>query len=333
MPFPGPGDRFPTKDEMADYLESYAEHFALPVRSGVRVERLCRNDREYEIETTHGPLFAGQVVVAMATYQRPRVPAFAGELRNDIVQLHSSSYRNPSQLARGGVLVVGAGNSGAEIAMELTGDHRVLVAGRGTGYMPFRVDGRAARTFLLRWMLRGLFHHVFSVGNPMGRRIRSRILGRGGPLVRVRPRDLTARGVERVPRVVGTERGLPKLEDGRVLEVPNTIWCTGFHPGFDWIDLPAFGKDGRPIHSSGVSEEIPGLYFVGLHFLHALSSGMIHGVGRDAARIARAARSRATAVSRTGMSSPGEVLDSGLPGGTDHHTPNPTSRTDAACPS
>jgi putative flavoprotein involved in K+ transport len=296
MPFPGPPSYFPTKDEMGDYLEAYARRFRLPVRSGVRVDRLRREEGRYVVETGGPALEAGQVVVAMANYQHPRVPAFAGELRPDIVQLHSRDYRNPSQLQAGDVLLVGAGNSGSEIAMELSRDHRVFMSGRDTGHVPFRIDGWAGRVLLVRLVLKGLFHRVLTVNTPIGRKVRPTFISRGGPLIRVKPKDLAAAGVARVPRTAGTHDGWPRLEDGRVLDtVPNVVWCTGFHPGFSWIDLPVFDDDGRPRHESGRVVSEPGLYFVGLHFLHALSSAMVHGVGRDAARVASAVAAGAVA--------------------------------------
>jgi len=293
MPFPGPKHRFPTKDEFADYLEAYARRFELPVRTGVEVERLWRRDGRYIVTTRGGELQADHVVIAMASYQRPKVPAFAHQLASDIVQLHSAAYRSPSQLRPGGVLIVGGGNSGAEIGIELAREQRIWISGRDNGQVPFRIDGWLGRLILVRLVLRVLFHRIMTVRTPMGRRMRSKVLSHGGPLIRVKWKDLWAAGVERVPRTVGVENGLPVLEDGRVLDVANVVWCTGFHPGFSWIDLPVFGDDGRPRHRSGVVEDQPGLYFVGLEFVHAFSSTMIHGVGRDAERIGRTIAARA----------------------------------------
>jgi putative flavoprotein involved in K+ transport len=286
MPFPAPPYSFPTKDAMGDYLEAYARHFALPVRCGVRVERLSRVGDRFLVVARDQQFEADNVVVAMANYQRPRVPAFAKDLNPRIVQLHSLDYRNPAQLQRGGVLIVGAGNSGAEIALDAAREHETWVAGRDTGHVPFRIDGLLARLVLIRLVLRVVFHRVLTVRTPMGRKARARMLHVGGTLVRTKPRDLIAAGIKRVPRVARIENRLPVLEDGRVLDVANVVWCTGFHPGFSWIDLPVFGPDGEPQHQEGVVPSEPGLYFVGLHFLSAMSSVMIHGVGRDAARIA-----------------------------------------------
>jgi putative flavoprotein involved in K+ transport len=287
MAFPSHPDTFPTKDAMADYLAAYARRFDLPVRSGVRVDRLSRRrDGRFLVEAGARRFVAQQVVVAMASYQRPRQPAFAGDLHPQIRQLHSAAYRSPSQLGPGDVLLVGAGNSGAEIAMELARDRRVFMAGRDVGHVPFRIEGLLGRLILVRIVLRLLFHRVLTLRTPMGRKMRPKALREGGPLVRTKPRDLRAAGVQRVPRMVGVRDGLPELADGGVLEVSNVIWCTGFHPAFTWIDLPILDETGSPRHQAGEVKEVPGLYFVGLEFLYSMSSAMIHGVGRDAERIA-----------------------------------------------
>jgi len=285
-PFPGAAHTFPTKDEMGDYLEAYARELALPVQLNTRVERVSRQGRGFLVVAGERRFEAENVIVAMANHQRPHVPGFAADLDPGIVQLHSIDYRNRSQLQGGDVLIVGAGNSGAEIALDTVGPHATWVAGRDTGHVPFHIDGLAARLVLLRLVLRVFFHRVMSIASPIGRRARPKMLYGGGPLVRTKPYQLAAAGVRRVPRVVGTKDGRPLLEDGRALDVANVVWCTGFHHGFSWIDLPVFGPDGLPLHEGGVVASEPGLYFVGLHFLYAMSSEMIHGVGRDAARMA-----------------------------------------------
>ncbi|MEP6687652.1 MAG: NAD(P)-binding domain-containing protein [Gemmatimonadales bacterium] len=301
MPFPASRNAFPTKDDMAGYLEAYAEQFALPVRTGVTVDRLSRQDGGFLVEAEDLRISARHVVVAMATYQKPRVPSFAAELDPGIVQLHSLDYRNPGQLRDGGVLIVGAGNSGSEIAMELArSGHVTWMSGRDTGHIPFRIDGPAARLGLVRLVLRGLFHRVLTVDTPMGRKARPNIMSKGTPLIRVKPNDLAAVGVARVPRTAGVRGGRPVLDDGRVLDVSNVIWCTGFEPGFSWIDLPVFDRHGEPEHRRGIVPAAPGLSFVGLHFLYAMSSTMIHGVGRDAEYVAEQIAGQATGRSRPG---------------------------------
>jgi putative flavoprotein involved in K+ transport len=295
MPFPAPAHSFPTKDQMADYLEAYAARFQLPVRSGVRVDRLTRRGDKYLLAAGDARYEADQVVVAMASYQTPWVPPFADALDPEIVQIHSKHYRNPSQLREGGVLIVGAGNSGGEIALELARKgHRTWMSGRDTGHIPFRIEGLLAR-FVVRFLFRVVFHRILSLATPIGRKVQPRAISQGAPLIRVKPKDLSAAGVVRTPRVSGIRNGLPVLEDGKVLDVANVVWCTGFRGGFDWIDLPVFDAHGEPKQWRGVVKEAPGLYFVGLHFLYAMSSTMIHGLARDARHVAERVAERTSA--------------------------------------
>jgi putative flavoprotein involved in K+ transport len=165
--------------------------------------------------------------------------------------------------------------------------------------VPFRIEGWISHV-LLPPLFRVVFHRILTVDTPIGRRARPSVVSKGGPLIRVKPADLAAAGVERVPRVTGVRDGKPLLADGRVLDVGNVVWCTGFHPGLSWIDLPgvAHGADGEPVHNRGIVPGEPGLYFVGLHFLYSFSSTMIHGVARDAERIANTIQERVRAAGR-----------------------------------
>lgn len=292
LPFPKRGDAFPTKDEMADYLEHYAQRFHLPVHTGVKVEKLSREDGRFVVKAGTQYFEGDQVVVAMANYQKPKTPAFAQDLAPSIVQLHSHNYRNPSQLQEGSVLVVGVGNSGADIAMEVAKTHPTWISGKESGHVPYPIESFLGR-FVFSRLLRFAGHYVFSLATPIGRKHRPKLLAGSAPLIRVKPDDLVNAGIQRVPRVVGVENGLPVLADGRNLYAMNVIWCTGYNPGFSWIDLPIFGKDGKPKHERGVVPGVPGLYFVGLHFLYAMTSATLTGVGRDAEYIARRVEHRA----------------------------------------
>jgi putative flavoprotein involved in K+ transport len=296
LPFPAEPFSFPTKDDMADYLETYAKHFALPIRTGVTVTRLTREGMRYIVETSRGRFVADHVVVAMATYEAPKLPEFARALDPGIVQMHSNHYRNASQLQPGDVLVVGAGNSGADIALDAVRSHRVWLSGLHPGHVPFRIESRIAR-LAVPFVFRVVFHRILTVDNPLGRRVRRALLSKGEPLIRVKPQDLTAAGVARVPRVTGVRDGKPLLDDGRTLDAANVIWCTGYRPDLSWIDVPGMRQtaNGDPHHERGVVPDEPGLYFIGLRFLHALSSTMIQGVSRDADRIARAIATRIAA--------------------------------------
>ena len=288
MRFPAPPRSYPTKDQVADYLEAYANRFELPVRTGTRVDEVHRDGSCFVVTSDSGEWKADNVVVATGAYQTPRIPSFADDLDSSIVQLHSSDYRGPEQLADGRTLVVGAGNSGAEIAMEVSRDHATWLSGRDTGQEPTKAGSLADRWLLvpLMWFAAS---HVLAVSNPIGRRVRDSFLDppRGIPLGRVRRKDIVAAGIERVPRTVGVRGGIPRLEDGNVLDVRNVIWCTGFVADYGWIDLPVFGDYGLPRHERGVVVSAPGLYFMGLLFQRTLSSVLVGGVGRDAHYIAK----------------------------------------------
>ena len=310
MRFPAPAHSFPTKDQVADYLEAYTIQFQLPVRTGVRVDRVWRHDGRFVVAAGDRSWEADNVVVAMSSFQIPRVPAYATDLSPDIVQLHSAGYRNPSQLQAGGVLVVGAGNSGAEIALEVADGHPTWLAGKESGHVPFRIEGAAARFIFQPLLFRVVGHRVLTVDTPIGRRLRPRLLAHAAPLIRVKPKDLAAAEIGRVPRVVGVRHGNPLSADQRILEVANVIWCTGSGPDFSWIDLPLFDEnDQEPTHHRGVVANQPGLYFVGLHFLYAMSSGFLPGVDRDAKHIVHSILARADPTSGR----PGPTADSAIP--------------------
>ena len=284
-----PAWSFPTKDELADYLESYAARFDLPVRTSVEVDGLSKADGRFVVSAGGDRIEADNVIVATGAHSIPSIPPFAQELDPRIVQVHSSAYRNPSQLQDGDVLLVGAGNSGAELAIELSRSHRCRLAGPDVGQIPVRHGTRLGRLGFRGF--RFVAHRVVKLDNPIGRKAAAK--GKSDPLIRTRSQDLAAAGVERVPRVVGVDGGRPRLEDGRVLDVANVVWCTGFRTDFGWIDLPVFDEAGNPRHVRGVVESEPGLYFLGLVLLYALSSGFLPERGRDAAYVAKHIAARA----------------------------------------
>jgi putative flavoprotein involved in K+ transport len=295
MHFPAPPHSYPTKDEVADYLEAYAARFDLPVRTGIRVDKLSKQGDRFLMSAGNLQFEADNVVVATGGYQGPAVPAFARELDPNIVQLHSSEYRRPSQLQEGNVLVVGAANSGAEIALEVSRSHQTYLSGRHPGSEPTRAGSLTDR--LVTPFIWFFFSRVLTVNTSFGRKMALELRSHGLPLARVKPADLLAAGVERVfARTVGVQGGLPLLDDGRVLNVANVIWCTGFKPDFSWIDLAVVGADGEPTHQRGVVATEPGLYFVGLFFQSAATSSLIGGVAKDAAYIAEQIAVRASAL-------------------------------------
>jgi putative flavoprotein involved in K+ transport len=287
LPFPAKRTAYPTTHEMADYLESYAAHFDLPVRLGTGVDGMTKEGNRYVITAGDQRFEAENVVVATGVMQKPYVPSFARDVDRSITQLHSSDYRNLSQLQEGAVLVVGASHSGADVAFEAAGRHRTILSGVDNGQLPASVDTRRGRMGFRVLAFAG--KHLLTMDTPLGRKMRPHIRHGGAPLLRYRKKELEAAGVERtLARTAGVEGGRPVLDDGRVLDVRNIVWCTGFRPAFSWIDVPfEIGDDGYPVQYRGVVASAPGLYFVGLLFLHSFTSMLIYGAGRDARRVAQ----------------------------------------------
>ena len=296
MRFPAPRRSFPTGSEMADYLESYAERFELPVRNGVTVDALDRNGDGYVALAGDRRFHADNVVVATGVFRQenPMVPEFASQLDPAIRQLHSADYRGPEQLQPGSVLVVGAAHSGGDIAYEVArAGFPTTLSGRDTGQIPVNIHSRLAPIVFM--VLKFVWTRVLTVSTPMGRKMKPDIRHHGGPLIRVKRADLAAAGVERVlERTVGVEDGKPVLADGRVLDVANVVWCTGFRNDYGWIRLPLpTEEDGYPEQHRGAVLSLPGLYFVGLPFLHSFASMLILGAGRDGKRVAEQIVARA----------------------------------------
>jgi putative flavoprotein involved in K+ transport len=276
--FPGAPERFPGKDEVADYLASYAETFELPVWTKTKVTRLTHGEDRYRIEAVDGASYeAAQVIVATGAYQRPYIPDVSKGLGPSIVQLHSSQYRNPDQLPEGDVLVVGGGNSGVQIAEELSRSRRVRLA---VGTKPPRVPRRILGKSLHWWG-----DHLGVITAPIGRIRRSK--RSGDLLIGTSYRQLTRQhGVDLVGRV--------GAEGGPTLDADVVIWATGFRPDYSWIEVPVLDAAGEPIHRRGVTSS-QGLYFLGMHLQHSLGSSLIGFVRHDAEFVvSRIAESRLT---------------------------------------
>ncbi|MDQ3611258.1 MAG: NAD(P)/FAD-dependent oxidoreductase [Actinomycetota bacterium] len=272
LPFPADPREHPGKDAVADYLVAYAEHFRLPVVLRARVEAVFRAGTEFQVVTERGSWRTPDVILATGAHDTPAVPGFAGRLNAGIVQLHTRDYRRPDQLPPGPVLVVGAGNSGAEIALELatdsTAERSVHLAGRDVGHIP----DLGPRTF-------PLLQRLGRVGAVLAQK---GLRGGGDPLGRIRPSQLEAAGVLRQPRVTGVRDGRPLLADDRTLAVASVVWCTGFRPHYGWLQLDVLDTTGRLRHRGGIVHGEPGLYAVGLPYQRSVTSHLVGGVGADA---------------------------------------------------
>ncbi len=277
FPIPAKKGSLPTKEEMADYLSNYAAKYAFPFQMDTKVIELNKSVDCYEIITSKGKVYADQVIVATGTNQSAYIPAFASELDKRIIQIHSSEYKNPKLFPASDTLVVGAGTSGVEIAIELSKSRSTMISGRGTPHIPdfiFRYFGRPYWWFA---------HHVLTIRTPIGRKVQPKIISGGAPLISVSLENLKEAKIEQLPRLTGVKQGWPQTEDGRILKVASIVWATGFKPDFSWIKFDIVGQNGWPQTHRGISKKYGGLYFVGMVFQYALTSGLVGGVSRDAA--------------------------------------------------
>jgi putative flavoprotein involved in K+ transport len=279
LKFPGADLYFPTKDEAATYLEQYVRQFDLPVQHGTKVEKLEQNGNGFTLTAGVNTFHAQNVIIATGAFHTPYVPTIAKLLDPEILQIHSANYHKPSDVSGQNILVVGAGNSGAEIALELAKAGRnVWLAGRDVGRIPADKLGRILGGRPYWWFMRT----VMTIRTPVGRRMRETVLTHGNPLIRASREEVAEAGVELVTRLMGAVNGKPQLESGRVLSADGVVWATGFRPDYNWVKLPVFDAAGRPQHQQGVVNDIPGLFFVGLHFQSGLTSSLMGGVGDDA---------------------------------------------------
>jgi putative flavoprotein involved in K+ transport len=279
LPFPAPAGTYPTKDQVADYLRDYAATFSLPVRLNTRVNRLHKLAGRFHAETSTGVITADQVAIATGPFQIPFVPQLAAGFADDVTQVHSAAYRNPDQLPDGPVLVVGAANSGLQIAAELAASRPVTLAvGSRPPMLPQRFLGRD-----LFWWLTRLGALSKTADSPLARRTRKR----GDLVIGTRPRDLARRQIATRPRIAAAAGHEVTFADGSTSEVQTVIWATGFREDYSWVDIPGpFVEDrGTVSHTRGVTTE-PGLSILGLPWLHTRGSALLGFVKDDAAWLA-----------------------------------------------
>jgi putative flavoprotein involved in K+ transport len=280
--FPGNQHSFPSKDEAANFLQDYKEKIDLPVLYDARVLMVKKSKPGFQVLLKERTLETKNLVIATGNYAIPKIPAFAKKLKAGISQIHSSEYKSPADLPGADVLVVGAGTSGFQIAMDLLHDKRtVFISGKPTPQIPNFVLKYFGKQFV--WVNK----HILNTSTPMGRKFQETIMqGRGAPLINISPETAQLAGVKILPRLKGVEDGWPVTENGNIVKASAIVWCTGFHPDYSWLDLPgAIAANGYPQTFRGISRNYDGLYFVGSSFQYSLTSTWMGGVGRDAAYV------------------------------------------------
>ena len=280
LPFPGDPDRYPAKDEVPQYFQTYAATFELPIHLGHRVVSVGRSDGVFTVTTPTTKITARQVIAAVGAFQTPVVPEFSRRLPSSVVQLHSHAYRNPDQIPAGRVAVVGSANSGLQIAAELSGTHDVVVCrGRKQPRLPQRILGRDAFWWLSRSGILRL-----PTNTPLARRI-----AMPDPVVGTNIDEL-ARSVAFAERVVDVADAQLVTADGKRIDASAVLWATGYRNDWSWLGPELLGADGQPEHDAGIGAS--GLHFVGLYRMRNRGSALLGFVGRDAEHIGAAVAQR-----------------------------------------
>ena len=287
----GDPEGYATKDEIANYLKSYAASFDLPVISGTEIQSVTKSEDGFIAETDNGTYYARSIIAATGPFQKPYVPELAKLLSGGIIQMHTAHYQNPSSLADGAVLVVSAGNSGAQIAVELSKDREVyLSVGHPLRFMPLQFMNKS----IFWWFDKlGILHA--DVQSMRGRWLSKQPDPIFGYELKQAIRE---RSIQLKPRTVAVEADEIVFSDRSRVKVKNIVWATGFYRDYSWIQIPsALDSNGLPIHHKGISP-VTGLYYVGMPWQTRRSSALIGGVGQDAEHIVRVIAERTSAGSK-----------------------------------
>ncbi|MBM7649010.1 putative flavoprotein involved in K+ transport [Bacillus ectoiniformans] len=275
LKLPGRQNEFPTRDDMVQYLETYATTFSLPIQHETEVLSLVKKEKQFEVQTNKGTFHAKQVIVATGPFQKPSIPDISKQADSAIIQMHSSQYKQPAQLQEGAVLVVGGGNSGTQIAVELAEKHDVyLSVGQKIRFLPITI---ASKSIFWLFDLLGLLNA--SRESFFGKKLQAQ----GDPIFGYELKEQLQKGTIKLkPRTKNIQKNEVFFEDNHSIKVSNIIWATGFFSDYQWMDIPElFDEKGKPIHQRGITQ-VEGLYFLGLPWQHRRGSSLLLGVGEDA---------------------------------------------------
>ncbi|NUU75382.1 flavin-containing monooxygenase [Paenibacillus xylanilyticus] len=275
LPLEGDPNGYATKDEISTYLEKYATTFTLPIQLSTEVISLEAAEQSFDINTTKGMLKATNVIVSTGPFQSPYIPLATDQFHESVFQIHTSAYSHPKRLNKGTVIVIGAGNSGAQIAVELAKERDVFLSvGRPLHFMPLQVMG----TSIFSWFRRLGIMNV-SAESKLGKFIQKK----ADPIFGIDLKKMIRnKKIKLVPRAVQVMDRHVQFEDGSKLQVDNVIWATGFRTDYTWIkEKTLFNEKGGVRHQRGVSD-VQGLFFLGIPWQSSRGSALIGGVGADA---------------------------------------------------
>ncbi|QDI93133.1 NAD(P)-binding domain-containing protein [Salicibibacter cibarius] len=276
FPFQGDPNGFPHKDEVATYLSDFQAENGLPIMHKQKVIKLSQEDcQKFLVITQNERYTAKHVVVATGAFHHPFIPKIHD---NSIpFMIHASDYQNPSQIPKGEVLIIGAGNTGIQIAAELCKTHTVLLAkSKPIKRLPQSIAGKS-----LFWWFEFLWLSKAKPDSMLGKFLQKRdpIIGNNYKIVK--------KHVEILGRVKSVNDGQAYFQGSYPRKVSSIIWATGYRNDYSWIDIDGvLNKHGKPIHRCGITN-IKGLYFIGLSWQSKRSSALIYGVSNDANRIAK----------------------------------------------
>jgi len=270
----GDPNSYPTKDEMADYLENYVVHFNLPHKMNTVVTKIEKENHYFNVFTVKEKFQSKKVIIASGSFQKSYIPSVIKN-KTAISHVHSSAYTEPKDLNDGTVLVVGGGNSGAQIAVELAEDRKVVLAiSHRLNYLPLQIFGKSIFYWLEKLQL--LYAGTDTIKGRLFQKRHDPIFGKE------LKQAIKMQKIKIKPRVKAVNANEVIFSDGSSLKVNQIIWATGFEPFYEIINIDGtIDKEGRPIHHRGVSP-VNGLYYMGLPWQHSRGSALICGVGRDA---------------------------------------------------
>ncbi|WP_076411590.1 NAD(P)/FAD-dependent oxidoreductase [Shewanella sp. UCD-KL12] len=276
MPFPFPQGYYPNKYEVADYLKSYVEKFSMPIEFNQRITSVKKVNGIFEITSETGHYQAKQVIIATGPFHTPYTPPCHADICKSVVQLHSEHYKNPEQLQDGDCLVVGAGDSGVQILSEIADTGR-KVHFSGTDKIKAIPQSFLGKT--LWWWFTKLGFLSVSRFSKLGKWLSKGVQ----PVIGTDVKSLLAKdNVIHMGRTLSADRDSIKFQKGSVSSIKNIVWATGFKPNFFWIDNITFDEMNYPSNYRGVSDDMDGLYFIGLPWLYTRGSATLGGVWKDA---------------------------------------------------